>query len=238
MVEHTVEECGDSALLVTVEGGSPEERWQSTHALAAALRAHGDPAVLDVMPTYETILVEFDCYLAHPAEVAHTVRAVAAATPVRDLAARPRRFAVPVRYGGDAGPDLRPLADELGLTPAEVVELHANRWYRIRCIGSPAGAPMTDSPDLPAPVRRLAAPRVRVPAGTVAVAGRQASVYATPSPGGWRLLGRTPMRLFDVTADPPFPYRAGDEIRFFPIGDDEWASHEGRMVEATDARDA
>lgn len=97
---------------------------------------------------------------------------------------------------------------------------------------------MTDSPDFPAAVSRLAVPRIRVPAGTVAVAGRQASVYATPSPGGWRLLGRTPLRLFDVTADPPFPYRAGDEISFFPIDESEWARYEGRQLEAADARDA
>lgn len=229
-----VDGYGDSAVLVTVRGGSQEERWRSTHAIATALRHHGHPAVLDVMPTYDTILVEFDCSLAHPADVTRTVHAVAADASPWAPDAGTRRFAVPVRYGGEHGPDLESLADELGLAPADVVNLHANRWYRIRCIGSPAGAPMTDGPDLPAPVRRLATPRVRVPEGTVAVAGRQANIYATSSPGGWRLLGRTPLRLFDVTADPPFPYRPGDEIRFFAIGDDEWSAYAGERLEAAD----
>lgn len=223
---------------MSVHGATLEGRWRSTHALATALRAQHYPAIVDMMPTYETILVEFDCVFAHPADVDRTIRAVAASTsPQASGHKNFRRFSVPVRYGGTHGPDLADLAEELALTPADIVARHANRWHRIRCIGSPAGAPMTDGPDLPNSVRRLSVPRTHVPESTVAVAGRQATIYATPAPGGWRLIGRTPLRLFDITKNPPIPYKPGDEIRFFAISDEDWSRYERQPLEVTDERD-
>jgi allophanate hydrolase subunit 1 len=97
----------------------------------------------------------------------------------------------------------------------------------MRCYGSPGGAPMLDGPRFPRPVPRLASPRPHVPAGAVAVAGRQAVVSARPAPGGWCVIGRTPLTLVDVTRTPLAAFAPGDTFRFVPIAPHEWSAHEG-----------
>ncbi|MFE5036727.1 allophanate hydrolase subunit 1 [Streptomyces sp. NPDC056683] len=228
-----ISDCGDSALTVKAVGPTPEESWRLVHALADVLdsmRLHG---VQDVVPTYDSLLVEFDCARTDHDTVRgilwHEAARFAAKTP-RTRA--PRRFVVPVVYGGDHGPDLSRVAAQLGLTESEVIDLHTGSDLTVRCLGAPAGAPMTDGPPFPAPVPRLASPRVRVEPGCVAVAGRQAVICPMPSPGGWPLLGRTPVRILDLHGDPLTAYLPGDTFRFVPITPDEWDDHVGTTLAA------
>ncbi|MCG7206576.1 5-oxoprolinase subunit B family protein [Streptomyces arenae] len=219
----TITDCGDSALVAKAVGLDAEPAWRLVHGLADALdtlRLHG---VHGLVPTYDALLVEFDC-----ADIDHdTVRRVLwheagrLGTGPRSAAA-PRRFLVPVVYGGAFGPDLPEVAAQLGLTEREVVELHSGSDLTVRCLGAPAGSPMMDGPPFPVPVPRLASPRTRVDPGSVAVAGRQAVICPMPSPGGWPLLGRTPVRVLDLHDDPLTPYRPGDTFRFVPITPDQW----------------
>lgn len=132
-----------------------------------------------------------------------------------------RAIELPVLYGGAAGPDLAELAEHVGLSAAEVVALHA-REYRVAAVGFQPGFPYLDglAPELQAP--RLDTPRVRVPAGSVAIGGPYTGVYPSESPGGWRLIGRTPMRLFDPHREPPALARAGDLVRFRAIDEGEF----------------
>jgi inhibitor of KinA len=218
---------GDSAVLATAVGGSGEQRWQAVHQLADLVPA---AAGLGVVPTYDSLLVEFDCALTTHRDVAARLRAAGldgagpdaagpgAAGPGR-TAGSPRTFHVPVAYGGEHGPDLPAVAAELGLPAEEVVRLHSTTPWVVRFLGAPAGAPMLDGSPFPAHVPRRRRPRTRVPAGSVAVAGRQAVVYPVPSPGGWQLIGRTPLRLIDIGRVPHAAYRPGDVIRFVPIED-------------------
>ncbi|MEU6550838.1 allophanate hydrolase subunit 1 [Streptomyces sp. NPDC046915] len=228
-----ISDCGDSALIAKAAGLGTEEAWQLVHALADALDSLHIPGIQDVVPTYDTLLVEFDC-----AGTDHdTVRAILwheaarfASTAPRSRASR--RFVVPVVYGGEHGPDLPEVAAQLGLTESEVVALHSGSDLTVRCLGAPAGAPMMDGPPFPAPVPRLASPRVRVDPGCVAVAGRQAVICPMPSPGGWPLLGRTPVRVLDPHGDPLTAYLPGDTFRFVPITPDEWDAHAGTPLGA------
>lgn len=223
----TITDCGDSALVVKATGPDVEENWRLVHALADALDAVRLPGVHDMVPTYDALLVEFDSTTTDHATVRQVLRheaaRIGAGSGQRSTSSR--RFVVPVVYGGEYGPDLPEVAAQLGLTEGEVVAVHTGTDLTVRCLGAPAGAPMMDGPPFPRPVPRLASPRTRVEPGAVAVAGRQAVICPMPSPGGWPLLGRTPVRVLDPHSDPLTAYRPGDTLRFVPITPDEWDTY-------------
>lgn len=228
-----ITDCGDSALVVRAVGLDAEDAWRLVHALADALDAVRPIGVHDVVPTYDALLVEFDCTGTDHDTVRRLVAQEAARLgPNPAPTTPPRRFVVPVVYGGEHGPDLQEVARQLDLTESEVIALHTGSDLTVRCLGAPAGAPMTDGPPFPRPVPRLASPRTRVDPGSVAVAGRQAVICPMPSPGGWPLLGRTPVRVLDLHSDPITAYRPGDTFRFVPITPDEWDAHAGRPLAA------
>ena len=126
----------------------------------------------------------------------------------------PRRLEIPVKYGGECGPDLEDVARHTGLSPAEVVRLHASAEYLVYFLGFSPGFPYLGGlpPQLATP--RLSAPRKKVSAGSVAIGGSQTGIYSVDTPGGWRIIGRTSVCLFDAGANPPALLRAGDYIRF------------------------
>jgi inhibitor of KinA len=222
-------DAGDSAVAVRAVEGDAERRWETVHALADALEAAQLAGVHEIVPAYDELLVEFDCTRTDH----RTVReAVAGAVETLDPGDRPepRRFVVPVVYGGEHGPDLPMVAEQLGMTEQRVIELHSGADLTVRCLGAPVGAPMMDGPAFGRPVPRLASPRTSVPPGSVAVAGRQAVICPLRSPGGWPLLGRTPLRILDLDAEPLTPYRPGDVFRFVPITPERWAGHEGVLA--------
>jgi len=133
-----------------------------------------------------------------------------------------------VCYGGDLGPDLAAVARHTGLSPAEVIALHTTPTYRVHMIGFAPGFPYLGGLDARLNTPRRAEPRPLVPAGAVGIAGAQTGIYSLPTPGGWQLIGRTPLRLFAPAADPPTLLRAGQHLRFVPIGAAEFQrlSHE------------
>ncbi|MYV30363.1 carboxyltransferase domain-containing protein, partial [Rhodococcus sp. DSM 6344] len=142
----------------------------------------------------------------------------------------PRTFEIPVVYGGEHGPDLGDTARFLGVTEAEVVRLHSAAPLVMRCYGSPGGAPMLDGPAFGLPIPRRSSPRPHVAAGSVAVAGRQAVVSARPAPGGWAVIGRTPLILVDPASEQISAYRPGDLFVFRAIDADRWDDFDGRSL--------
>jgi allophanate hydrolase subunit 1 len=106
-----------------------------------------------------------------------------------------------------------------------VISVHTARPLTMRCFGSPGGAPMLDGPDFSRPVSRRAIPRPHVPAGAVAVAGRQAVISARPAPGGWAVIGRTPLTIVDPTTEPLSDFRPGDTFRFFAVPPECWSRY-------------
>ncbi len=224
-----VADCGDSAVTVRAVGNDPEDNWRLVHALADAIESARLDGVHGVMPTYDALLVEFDCVTTDHATVRRTVEQASLSVGWQPDA---KTFVVPVVYGGECGPDLMIVAAQLGLTADEVIRLHTAIALKIRCLGAPVGAPMMDGPAFPRPVPRLASPRTSVPPGSVAVAGRQAVICPLRSPGGWPLLGRTPLRILDLESEALTPYRPGDTIRFVPIPPERWDSYDGLALEA------
>jgi KipI family sensor histidine kinase inhibitor len=127
---------------------------------------------------------------------------------------KPRQVEVPVRYGGEYGPDLDFVASHSGLPVEDVIRIHAERIYTIFMMGFTPGFPYMGKLHDAIITPRLPTPRTRVPAGTVAIAGSQTGIYSIDSPGGWRLIGWTPLKLFAPESDSPFLFLPGDEVKF------------------------
>jgi KipI family sensor histidine kinase inhibitor len=212
---------GDAALLVVFGDHVDRALNAAVHRLARVVRDAGRPWSTPV-PGYASLLVPYD-----ELEVGHTEASAAmarlieaasrrdAAEPSEDReAAAPLR--IDVRYGGEKGPDLVEVAERAGLSPADVVDLHASTTYVVFMLGFVPGfaylGPLTDRLALP----RRSEPRTRVPAGSVAIAERQTAVYPFETPGGWHLIGRTDARLWDPRRTPPTLLAPGATVRFRP----------------------
>jgi KipI family sensor histidine kinase inhibitor len=206
--------AGDQAF--TVAFGAGVDPATSARVLAAAerLAAVRPAGVTDVVPGYDTLLVAYDPLEIDPDDV----RAWMAAGIESEAApSEGRPMEIPVCYDPALAPDLEGLAAEKGLSVEALAARHAAPTYRCYLLGFRPGFPFLGGLDEGLAAPRLPSPRLRVPAGSVGIGGRQTGIYPVDSPGGWRLVGRTPLRLFDPTRAEPFLIRAGDRVRFVPI---------------------
>jgi KipI family sensor histidine kinase inhibitor len=219
----SLQPLGDRAFLARFASERAAAGW------AGAVRDRSWPGVTDVVVAYHTAAVFADPDRTDLAALESDLRTFAldpagAQPPCRSDAGKP--LVIPVLYDGE---DLGDVASRLGLSPSEVIALHSGVEYDVFAIGFQPGFPYagylpTALSDLP----RRDSPRLRVPAGSVAIAGRQTGIYPAESPGGWHLLGRTPVCIVDLD-EGYFPIRAGDRIRFRPIGAEEFeARHHER----------
>jgi KipI family sensor histidine kinase inhibitor len=171
--------------------------------------------LIELVPTFRSLMIHFDPLRIGQEEIVSEVERL-----LPDLAAvhhRERTWTLPVCYGGDFGPDLAEVAERTGLSTDSVVRLHTGVTYHVYTLGFLPGYPyMGDGPEeLSLPRREV--PRIRVPMGSVCIAFRQAGVYSLESPGGWHLLGRTPVRLFDPRREAAVMLAPGDKVRFEPV---------------------
>jgi len=203
----------DSAILVSLGDRIDPAVNRRVHALAALIEAAPLSGVIETVPAYVTLLVHFDPLVTDYASVADWVGGLADRA-AENVSRTPRRIQVPVRYGGESGPDLGPVAAATGLTPAEVARIHTQTEYTVYMMGFTPGFPYLGRLDPRLVVPRLETPRTLVKAGTVAIAGEQTGIYPLDSPGGWRLIGRTSLRLFDPAAETPFLFAPSDVVRF------------------------
>jgi KipI family sensor histidine kinase inhibitor len=212
----TIRAASDRALLISFGEEISAEAREKVARLTGRLL--GAPGILNLHPAYASVVVDFDPRRHAHGEIEELVRQrwnEAASGPSQ--AAPPRVADIPVVYGGAGGPDLAFVAAHTGLAAERVVELHSSAEYVVCFLGFLPGFPYLAGlpPELETP--RMDAPRTRVPAGSVAIGGRQTGIYPMESPGGWRIVGRTPMRLFDAGADPPAALAMGGRVRFVPI---------------------
>jgi inhibitor of KinA len=219
-VDPRVVPLGDSALLVEFENridGSINERCI---ALADALAARGIPGVRDIVPAYCTVGVYFDPLKTERSQLQRELaQAIAAPAPA---AASREVFRVPVCYGAADGPDIVEVARFARSSEEEVVSLHTAATYRVFMLGFSPGFAYMGPVHSRIAAPRHPTPRTAVPAGSVGIAGQQTGIYPSETPGGWQLVGRTPLLVFDASRTPPSLFRAGDSVQFFAIGRDEW----------------
>jgi KipI family sensor histidine kinase inhibitor len=160
------------------------------------------------------LLVHYDLLVLSFTQIKHILREKL--TQIQENESRnPRRVEVPVRYGGELGPDLESVAAHLGLRVEDVIRIHSEKIYTVYMMGFTPGYPYMGKLDDALIMPRLETPRTHVPAGTVAIAGSQTGIYSIESPGGWNLIGWTPLKLFDPYSDSPFLFAPGDEVKFY-----------------------
>jgi inhibitor of KinA len=208
---------------VTVEFGSTIDLQsnQLVVAFAAAVERATIPGVLDVVPTYCSATVYFNPALTDAKTVtAHLRLLLETAAPATERMRTTHR--IPVCYEEALAPDLVAVAERAGLAPSDVITLHASVIYHVYMLGFSPGFPYLGTvPDLIA-APRLPTPRKQVAAGSVGIAGNQTGIYPQASPGGWQIIGRTPVRLFDLARPQPFLVAAGDQVQFIPIDLEEF----------------
>ena len=197
---------------------SPEIHAQ---VLRATRAIEGLRGVMNLHPAYASLLVDFDPRRV-AAERLETQAREAMARAASAPLAPARTVEIPVCYGGEYGPDLEDVARHHGISPERVVELHAGAEYLVYFLGFSPGFPYLGGLPAELATPRLDTPRKLVPAGSVAIGGAQTGVYPLASPGGWRLIGRTPARLFQPEQAAPTLLRMGDHVRFRPTGKEDW----------------
>lgn len=212
---------GDAALLLDVADAD------AAQGLAAAIRRARPPGVTAVVPGRASVLVELDAGVADPQSVADAVGSLQAVPMPAD--SRPRT--IPVVYGGEDGPDLERVAELAGLSPAGVIEIHAATELRVLFGGFAPGFAYLGEVAPALRVARLPTPRTRTPAGSVALADGMSGIYPADLPGGWPVIGRTPLTLFDARRAPPAYLVPGDRVRFVPIEAGAWERHAGAAVD-------
>jgi inhibitor of KinA len=200
---------GDTALLA--ELGTRLDTALNTRAIALATALKKRRDVRQAVAGYASVTVHFDPDLVTHEALGAAIKRLAAKRP--PMAEPGRLHRIPVTYDG---PDLEAVGSMLKLSVEKIIEIHSRPIYRVFLVGFVPGwaylGPLPEELELP----RRHVPRTLVPAGSVAIAGRQAGIYPLPTPGGWHLIGRTPVKLFLPDSDPPCLFRAGDRVKFFP----------------------
>lgn len=210
----TISIYGDHAILVDWQtDGFSEAINDTVHSLSAALRESGK--YIEVVPGYDSLVCVFDLATR---SLASTKRHIEDLLARQNLSERQtgKLIEIPVHYGGNDGPDMETICASAKLSVDDVIALHSRNEYRVCMMGFIPGFTFLS----PAPKKlhhpRLATPRAKVPAGSIGIANWQTGIYGLQSPGGWQIIGRTPLSIFDAKRDRPFHLNAGDRVRFVP----------------------
>lgn len=194
------------------------------HRLAKLLSERDLEGVIEVVPTYRSLLVYFDPLRLERSRLVAVIADMLGSDtlPAADPKRKVRVVHVPVCYGGEFGPDLDDVARHNGLSPEQVIAIHSSRPYLVYMLGFTPGFPYLGGMSRKIATPRLENPRPKIPRGSVGIAGAQTGIYPVESPGGWRLIGRTPLNCFDPRSPDPFLFSAGDHLRFIPITPDRY----------------
>lgn len=212
---------GDTGVLAVFEQQISEQVGAQVSALDRAVRGAKLRGAGETVPAFASLLVRYDPLVTDYDQMAAAITRLAEHLPPPDTAAG-KLITIPVCYGGEYGPDLEFVADHAGLSEGEVIRLHTGREYRIYMLGFLPGFPYLGGLDPALVTPRLQNPRTSIPAGSVGIGGEQTGVYPVASPGGWQLIGRTPLKLFDPGK--PLRYAAGDRIRFAAITPEQFVA--------------
>jgi inhibitor of KinA len=222
---------GDQALMVELGDSINESTHRRVQAAWRALSVEKLPGVSEAVPAYTSVTLFYDPWQVVQAGAPETEIVGWLTAKVRErlkdppkaAKAKPRSVEIPVCYGGEFGPDLARVAAQAKLSPEEVIKRHSKASYLVYLIGFAPGFPYLGGLPRELATPRHAKPRMEVPAGSVGIAGEQTGIYPQVTPGGWNLIGATPVRLFRPADNPPVHLQAGDEVKFKPITVEEFA---------------
>ena len=215
--------AGEQGIVVEFGSAIDPDINRRVHQLGRALGERKSLGILEVVPTYRSLLVYFDPLCISRKLLTQEITQLAHMTDTREAQTGGARvIAIPVCYGGEFGEDLAFVAKHNNLTEAEVIDIHTSAAYQVYMLGFTPGFPYLGGMSEKIATPRLEKPRTRIPAGSVGIAGSQTGFYPIESPGGWQLIGRTPVKAFDPAAQNPFLFAAGDYLKFEAISQEEY----------------
>ena len=226
---------GDTALVVELGDEISPEINRRVRDLTLALEKANLPGVFDYLPTYRSVLVYYDPAATSLDDLKSEIERLDAGEGNQDVGS-PVVVKLPTLYGGDHGPDIEFVAENAGISVDEVIATHSGTDYLVYMMGFSPGFAYLGGLSEKLVTPRLSTPRAEIPAGSVGIAETQTGVYPIASPGGWRLIGRTPVRLFDPLREPPVLVNAGDYVRFTPIQSVEEYAELERQADAGELR--
>lgn len=225
----TVEVAGENSLIIYFGNDTRAEISAQVQATAQALQLSLGEKIIDLVPSYASLLVIFDVFSCDHLQLRHAIKQALAQqnTGAQETS---RLVVLPAYYSQESGPDLENLANNAGLSIEQVIEIHQAQEYRAYAIGFAPGFAYLGQVDPRIAAPRLATPRAKVPKGAIAIADRQTAVYPAQSPGGWNLIGLCPKKMFDPKTEPNMPVAVGDRIRFKAIGREEFLDLGGELI--------
>jgi len=223
-----IETAGQNAFIVYFAEQTSAAVSAQIQAAVDNIQASMSDCIVDLVPSYASLLVIFDLDRSDPFAMRQRLRSALLNLDGDDAAAG-ELVTLPVYYDIESGPDLEVIAELGKISIEEVIEIHQQQEYRVYAIGFAPGFAYLGEVDERIAAPRLTTPRLKVPRGAVAIADRQTAVYPAVSPGGWNLIGRCPTRMFDPASDPSMPVKVGDRIRFSAIDRDRFLELGGQL---------
>ena len=225
-----IEVAGENAFIIYCGKAMGEGVLDRVRRIDQTIRSEFGALVIDTIPSYASLLVIYRSDQVNGSDMKSRLKAcVTELGDSQKILGAGRIVTLPVWYSFESGADLKALAESKGLRREEVVALHQEKEYQVYAIGFAPGFAYLGEVDERIAAPRLSTPRKRVPSGAVGIAGRQTAVYPSESPGGWNLIGRCPVRIFDFQATEPMPFRVGDCVRFESIGRDQYMDLGGQL---------
>ncbi|MBW2596542.1 MAG: 5-oxoprolinase subunit PxpB [Deltaproteobacteria bacterium] len=212
---------GDRGLLVEYGDRIDPVVNQKVISIAIGLEHDAPAGVIEIIPSYRSLMIVYDPSVTTTSVLQESLSSLEKRLPEIEIPT-PQTVEIPVCYGGEFGPDIQFVAENHGLTVDEVIRIHSEPEYQIFMIGFTPGFPYLGGLPKELHTPRKKTPRAQVLAGSVGIANEQTGIYPVTSPGGWQLIGRTPVKLFDLERPNPFLYQAGDRIKFNPISLEEY----------------
>lgn len=213
--------AGDKAIVVEFGAVISEEVNKKVRAMMLAISSKEIAAIVEMLPTYRSLMIHYQPLATEYDALVDALKALENQLDSLQVPP-PQVIEVPTLYGGAYGPDIQTVAAHNHITVEQVIKIHSSQAYLIYMLGFTPGFPYLGGMDEQIATPRLAAPRIKIPAGSVGIAGNQTGIYPMDSPGGWQLIGRTPISLYDPHNTTPILLKAGDYIRFVPISEEEY----------------
>ena len=210
---------GDSAIVIEFGATIDPEVNALVHRMTDAIERAQLDGVIELVPTYRSLMLHYDPSLTRPDTLRQEILSLD--TNASGEANDQRLVEIPTLYGGEYGPDIGFVAENAGMSESAVIEIHSGADYLVYAMGFSPGFPYLGGLDPRLNTPRLNTPRTLIPGGSVGIAETQTGAYPVASPGGWQLIGRTPLKLFDPESDPPTAINAGDRVRFVPLANEQ-----------------
>lgn len=224
--------AGDRAIVVEFGNEINPEINRRVRNLHMALQRAAIPGLGETIPTYRSLLIYYDPLQLSLECLINRIQEIEANLDQLSLP-QPKVYVIPVVYGGEYGPDLEDVAKHNQLTPEEVIRIHTSTDYLIYMLGFTPGFPYLGGMSLRIATPRLKTPRAYIPAGSVGIADKQTGIYPIDSPGGWRIIGRTPVKLYDPYREPPILLSAGNYVRFVSITKEDYLEIKAAVEKGT-----